>query len=219
MTSVKLLQKFAALLAILGGVALVVQSVLTVSHQMELGRSLGYGVVVYTGYFTITTNALCAAIALAFSPWFAADRRFAGLREPWVVTCATASIVMVGAVYHLLLSRLFHQEGVQAICNAVLHYTIPPLFPVLWWFAVPRNSLVWSDAWRVLAYPLGYLVYVVARGEATGLYPYFFIDVPRIGYAQALLNAAGLSVVFIAAGALLIVIKGTMRPPVTSDTE
>lgn len=210
-------QNFAALLALVGGLALVVQSVLTVSHHMDEGRSLGFGVVMYTGYFTITTNALCALIALAFSPWFAADRRFATLREPWVVTCATASIVMVGLVYHLLLSRLFHQQGVQAICNAVLHYTIPPLFPILWWFAVPRNSLVWSDAWRVLSYPLGYLVYVVARGEATGLYPYFFIDVPRIGYAQALLNAAGLSVVFIAAGALLIAIKGTMRPASADD--
>lgn len=210
-------QNFAALLALVGGLALVVQSVLTVSHHMDEGRSLGFGVVMYTGYFTITTNALCALIALAFSPWFAADRRFAALREPWVVTCATASIVMVGLVYHLLLSRLFHQQGVQAICNAVLHYTIPPLFPILWWFAVPRNSLVWSDAWRVLSYPLGYLVYVVARGEATGLYPYFFIDVPRIGYAQALLNAAGLSVVFIAAGALLIAIKGTMRPASADD--
>lgn len=210
-------QNFAALLALVGGLALAVQSVLTVSHHMNEGRSLGFGVVMYTGYFTITTNALCALIALAFSPWFAADRRFATLREPWVVTCATASIVMVGLVYHLLLSRLFHQQGVQAICNAVLHYTIPPLFPILWWFAVPRNSLVWSDAWRVLSYPLGYLVYVVARGEATGLYPYFFIDVPRIGYAQALLNAAGLSVVFIAAGALLIAIKGTMRPASADD--
>lgn len=210
-------KNFAALLALVGGLALVVQSVLTVSHHMDEGRSLGFGVVMYTGYFTITTNALCALIALAFSPWFAADRRFATLREPWVVTCATASIVMVGLVYHLLLSRLFHQQGVQAICNAVLHYTIPPLFPILWWFAVPRNSLVWSDAWRVLSYPLGYLVYVVARGEATGLYPYFFIDVPRIGYAQALLNAAGLSVVFIAAGALLIAIKGTMRPASADD--
>lgn len=210
-------KNFAALLALVGGLALVVQSVLTVSHHMVEGRSLGFGVVMYTGYFTITTNALCALIALAFSPWFAADRRFATLREPWVVTCATASIVMVGLVYHLLLSRLFHQQGVQAICNAVLHYTIPPLFPILWWFAVPRNSLVWSDAWRVLSYPLGYLVYVVARGEATGLYPYFFIDVPRIGYAQALLNAAGLSVVFIAAGALLIAIKGTMRPASADD--
>ena len=210
-------QNFAALLALVGGLALAVQSVLTVSHHMNEGRSLGFGVVMYTGYFTITTNALCALIALAFSPWFAADRRFATLREPWVVTCATASIVMVGLVYHLLLSRLFHQQGVQAICNAVLHYTIPPLFPILWWFAVPRNSLVWGDAWRVLSYPLGYLVYVVARGEATGLYPYFFIDVPRIGYAQALLNAAGLSVVFIAAGALLIAIKGTMRPASADD--
>lgn len=200
-------QHFAALLALVGGLALIVQCVLTVSHHMNEGRSLGFGVVMYTGYFTITTNALCVAVALAFSPWFATDRRFAVLREPWVVTCATASIVMVGAVYHLLLSRLFHQEGVQAVCNAVLHYTIPPLFPFLWWFVVPQNSLVWSDAWRVLSYPLAYLVYVVARGEVTGLYPYFFIDVPRIGYPQALLNAAGLSAVFIGAGLALIAVK------------
>ena len=120
---------------------------------------------------------------------------------------------MVGAVYHVLLSHLYQQEGLQAVCNRILHYTIPPLFPLPWWFAVPRHSLVWSDAWRILSYPLAYLVYLIARGEMTGLYPYFFIDVPRIGYPQALLNAAGLSAVFIAAGLLLIAVKGTVRPP------
>ena len=171
----------------------------------------------YTGYFTITTNALCAAVALAFTQWGRTNKKLSVLREPWVVTCATASIVMVGAVYHVLLSHLFHQEGLQAVCNAVLHYTIPPLFPILWWWTVPRYSLLWSDAWRVLSYPLAYLVYVIARGEATGLYPYFFIDVPRIGYPQALLNASALSAVFVAAGLALIAIKGTVRRPLPYD--
>ena len=207
------LTRFAALLAGLGGAALIVQCYLTVSHQIELGKTFGFGVVMYTGYFTITTNALCVAVAFAHSPWGAQKSRLSILREPWVVTCATAAIVMVGAVYHVLLSHLYQQEGLQAVCNRILHYTIPPLFPLLWWFAVPRHSLVWSDAWRILSYPLGYLVYLIARGEMTGLYPYFFIDVPRIGYPQALLNAAGLSAVFIAAGLLLIAVKGTVRPP------
>ena len=42
------------------------------------------------------------------------------------------------------------------------------------------------------------------RGEIVGDYPYPFIDVPQIGYARALINSAGVLVLFAAlAGAML----------------
>jgi hypothetical protein len=46
-------------------------------------------------------------------------------------------------------------------------------------------------------YPLAYLVYVFARGAVTGLYPYFFVDVPVIGWQAAARNAALVCAAFV----------------------
>jgi hypothetical protein len=59
----------------------------------------------------------------------------------------------------------------------------------------------------MLTYPVAYLIYLIVRGEATGLYPYFFIDVPRIGYGHALTNAALISGVFALSAVLMVFIK------------
>ncbi len=70
-----------------------------------------------------------------------------------------------------------------------------------------RGSLEWSDVPRIVAYPFAYMVYILFRGEVTGLYPYFFIDVPQIGYAQTLRNAAGIGLAFLAASAAFVAVK------------
>ena len=40
--------------------------------------------------------------------------------------------------------------------------------------------------------------YVFVRGEVFGLYPYDFVDVIKLGYRAALLNAAGLMLAYAA---------------------
>jgi hypothetical protein len=56
-------------------------------------------------------------------------------------------------------------------------------------------------------------VYIAARGEMTGVYPYWFVDVATIGYANALRNSAGLAVVFGLASLLFVAVKrGSGRP-------
>jgi hypothetical protein len=39
------------------------------------------------------------------------------------------------------------------------------------------------------------------------VYPYFFIDVSVIGYARALLNSVGISLIFIATGLVFVAAK------------
>lgn len=50
-------------------------------------------------------------------------------------------------------------------------------------------------------YPISYLAYALVRGEWMGAYPYPFIDVPALRYPRVFANAAGLLLVFVAAGA------------------
>jgi len=81
---------------------------------------------------------------------------------------------------------------------------MPVAFVVLWWRAVPRGSLHWGHLPPMMVYPSTYLGYLMVRGEAIGQYPYFFIDVARLGYPQVLLNAVGVALLFVALAAAAI---------------
>ncbi len=195
------------LLAVFGWAALGTQLVLSVQHQMSLGHSPGYGVFMYTGYYTILTNLFCTIVATAFSVQRAPESRWSAWREPWVVTAATVSIVMVGLIFHVLLRAQYQPTGIAAVTSLIHHYIVPVVFAIFWWRVVPRGSLVWSDVWRVFAYPAAYLVYVLMRGEIGGVYPYFFIDVRNLGYVQVLINASAISALFVGAGVAFIAAK------------
>ena len=201
------LRRFALGLAVLGWTALVLQAWISVNRHIALGNGAAYGVMMYTGYFTILINAFCAmvATALALGPKASASWRW--WRQPDKVTAAAVSILLVGVVYHLLLRNIHHPVGLEYACNLALHYLVPPLFVLLWWLVVPRGTLLWRDAVVAFAFPAAYAVYVFARGELAGVYPYPFFDVAKIGYSAALRNAAGLSVAFIVVGFAFVALK------------
>ena len=202
MTRHRTVQRLAVLLAVLGWTALVLQAWISVTRHIALGNGAAYGVMMYTGYFTILTNALCAAVAAAVALGARARPALQVLRRPAFITAAAVSILLVGVIYHLL-----HPVGLEYACNTALHYLIPPLFVVFWWLAVPRGVLVWRDLWLAFAFPAVYAVYVLVRGELAGVYPYPFLDVTKLGYADVLRNAAGLSAVFVTTAIALFAIK------------
>ena len=200
-------QRLAVLLAVLGWTALVLQAWISVTRHIALGNGAAYGVMMYTGYFTILTNALCAAVATAVALGARASPALQALRRPAFITAAAVSILLVGVIYHLLLRAIHHPVGLEYACNIALHYLVPPLFVVFWWLAVPRGVLVWRDLWLAFAFPAAYAVYVLARGEIAGVYPYPFFDVTKLGYSDVLRNAVGLSGVFVATGLTMLALK------------
>ena len=186
-------KKFASLLTIIGVITLTLQLSLTISRQVELGHSLLYGLFIYLGYFTILTNILCVLVAASHSPKFADNLGLVWLRKPWVVTTAATSILNVGIAYHLLLSQKFNPIGLHYLTNIFHHYILPILFIYFWWHSVPRGALYWQDLGRIVIYPISYLLYLIIRGELTGLYPYFFLNVSQIGYTETLRNVVGIT--------------------------
>ena len=200
-------QRLAVLLAVLGWTALVLQAWISVTRHIALGNGAAYGVMMYTGYFTILTNALCAAVATAVALGARASPALQALRRPAFITAAAVSILLVGVIYHLLLRAIHHPVGLEYACNIALHYLVPPLFVSFWWLAVPRGVLVWRDLWLAFAFPAAYAVYVLARGEIAGVYPYPFFDVTKLGYSDVLRNAVGLSGVFVATGLTMLALK------------
>lgn len=186
-------------LALGAAFAVALQLGLSIRHQLEAGRTVGFAVLQYTGYYTIITNSFCALVAAA-CVWPSRLGRFAAaLRSPIAITAASVSIVMVGLLYVTLLTRVHHPQGLEHLTNLLLHYLIPPLFAHFWWRIVPKGSVQWRDAWRCMALPAAYLIYLGVRGEATGLYPYYFIDVGQLGYARAAVNAVAIAAVFLLA--------------------
>jgi hypothetical protein len=206
-TSGPAVRRLAVLLAVLGWTALVLQAWISVTRHISLGNGAAYGVMMYTGYFTILTNALCAAVATAVALGARVRPALQALRRPAFITAAAVSILLVGVIYHLLLRAIHHPVGLEYACNIALHYLVPPLFVVLWWLAVPRGVLVWRDLWLAFAFPAVYAVYVLARGELAGVYPYPFFDVTKLGYVDVLRNAVSLSGVFVATGLTMLALK------------
>ena len=205
------LQNLAAVAALTGWAALLLQLWLTVATVLAQGRGWPMGMVIYFGYFTILSNLL---VALVLSAWCISSGSpgQGWLTRPVTLTIAASAITIVGLVYFLILRHTWKPEGLQFVADATLHYVMPVLMVLFWACAVPARALRWAHAPWLLLYPLAYLVYVFARGEVFGLYPYEFIDVLKTGYPAALRNSVGLIAAYAVVAGLFVGVKALLAP-------
>ncbi len=191
-----LARRSAAALGLLALATLVLQYALMVQTFAAMGQGPLAALWRFLGYFTLLTNCWVGIAMLAV----AAGRNV----SPRTLTALTLSILLVGTVYHLLLSATHHPVGWDWVANLGAH-TLVPAFTLLWWLAfVDRARLSFADIPVFTIWPFGYAVYALARGAVDGWYAYFFIDVPSLGYPQTLLNILFLGLGFAAAGALFV---------------
>lgn len=168
---------------------------LSIRLSLGNGESVAHGLLVYFGYFTILTNIF---IALVASSRLAAART--GLASESVRGCATTAIIIVGLGYHFLLRNVWSPEGWQWVADIILHYAVPVAAFAYWCLFPPRARLSATAPLAWSAYPVAYFVYAIARGKIIGSYPYYFIDVSRLGFGQVAINAIALLAGFIALG-------------------
>jgi hypothetical protein len=157
------------------------------------------GSIVYFGFFTILGNYL---VALAFAaPLIRPGSIF---ERPGVRTAIGIYILVVGVIFFLLLRDVYRPTGLGWWLNISLHYLMPPIYLADWVLFVDKRGLRFSQIPYWLIFPLAYAVYVLIHGAASGYYPYPFLDVRQFGYAQVLLNMAGLTVMFASLGVVFI---------------
>jgi hypothetical protein len=192
-----------AAVALLGWFALLLQLVLAIRLSAADGRGTLAGIWTYLGYFTILTN-LLVALALNAQALDLDDRLGRFFRHPGVATAIAANIAVVSIAYNLLLRQLWQPQGWQWLADVLLHDVMPALFLLFWWFVVDKAALRVRQIVSWLWYPLGYLVYVLARGAIDRWYPYPFLDVNAIGYGRVLINACGVGLAFIVIALLLL---------------
>lgn len=88
---------------------------------------------------------------------------------------ALVAVLLVGIAYSLMLRSQPVRPGLPSLANHLMHDALPVVY-ALAWLAGRHGALRQRDAWRAMVPPAIYFVYAMARGFATGRYPYWFID-------------------------------------------
>lgn len=182
---------------------LALQMQLLIERFAAEGRGPAEAVWRYFAFFTLLTNALAAVVVTA---WLV--RLVPG---PRMLATTAANVFLVGAVYHGALAQLSDPQGLQLLADRLVHTTTPVLFTVLWLFAAPRRALAWRDTLWMMIYPTFYFFYALGRGAIDGFYPYWFLDLPRLGERQMVINGAALMTLFGAVSLAFVAINREFR--------
>lgn len=161
------------------------------------------------GYMTIWTNilVLLGFMADAFS-W--KDQLFQFLRSHSVKTAISVFILIVGIVYHFLLSATYNPQGLGKVANGILHYVTPVGFFMYWAVMERKFRLPYLSSFSWLIYPVAFAAVSIFKGMITHDYPYPFLDVNALGYGQITLNMLGLGAFYLIAGWILIAINNQL---------
>jgi hypothetical protein len=186
---------------ILGWAALILQYALVLTGT--LGADSFTRTINFFSFNTIITNIL---VALAFTLPIIAPQSALGqfFSRPTVRTALTAYMIIVMGVVYVILRHLTKLEGWDLVADVILHYIMPVLFVIDWLFLVPKQTLKLSDTIAWLAYPIVYLLWTFIHGAYSGFYPYPFLNHSELGIARVLLNEAGLLVIFLVLGFVLV---------------
>ena len=198
-------RKLCTVMAILGWSGLAIQLELVLFARWMSGANVVGGLVSYFSFFTILTNTLAACVLTCAAGTRTSKGRTFFL-QPWVSSGIAVSIIVVGAAYSLLLRQLWQPEGLQWLANEILHDVMPVLFALYWWFCVPKGGLRVSHIGVWMLYPVLYFAYILLRGHLLGVYPYPFIDVEKLGYGQAFINAGEILAGFVAVALAVVAV-------------
>jgi uncharacterized membrane protein len=177
--------------------ALVLQLVLVVRGGRVLSEtyppSLGERLIRFVAYFTVESNLLVLVTTgrLAREPAYDA--------KAWraVRVAAVSGITVTGLVHWFLLRPLLHLDGADLLADRLLHVAVPILAVVGWLVFGPRPRIDWGDCLRATAWPIAWIVVILAQGGATGWYPYPFLDHRLHGWGHVVVVCAGITALFL----------------------
>ncbi len=202
----KLKIAYATLAALIVWGALGLQFYISVQLYMSQGISFAGGVIQVLSFFTILTNILVAVdyTFTAISPNSKPGKFFSSTST---LTATAVYIGIVGFIYNLVLRNQWNPQGWFKVADTLLHTTSPILFVAFWLIFVPKENLKWQLTYKWLLFPFLYLIYCLMRGQITGLYPYFFVDVAKFGYKQTAINCSLVLLAFVSFALVFISIS------------
>ena len=188
---------YAALLALAGWSAILLQCYWAIDTGIAKGLSLSMTIANVLSYFTILTNILVAG-------YLSAVASGTPVRSTSTGTALLNYILIVGVVYEVALRRLWNPEGLHLVVDVVLHYLVPLAYLTYWFLFIEKRTLNYRmvAAWTI--YPFAYLFYTLIRGHFYGFFPYPFVNFQDTGWPRLLVNVCGLIALFVLTGALLV---------------
>jgi hypothetical protein len=165
--------------------ALILQFALTIPAAMQT-RDLPLALLFFFSFFTILSN---LGLVLVYLSELSTSRPLAVFRRPVTRGLMLAVMALVLLFYHFLLAGTWNPEGPFLIADRLLHYATPLIYAIWWARFTPHGQLRLGDLPIMLAPALVYLALILLRGLFVGEYPYFILEVGRLGYPAVLLNA------------------------------
>ncbi|MGP3533342.1 Pr6Pr family membrane protein [Microbacterium sp. RD1] len=149
-------------------------------------------------FFTIQSNLFVLGTSIALAVSIRRDGRM------WRILRLDAllGIIITGLVYETILAPLVHLEGWAFVATIGFHYISPWATLIGWLVFGPRPRMSWGTFALAFIWPVLWLVYTFVHGAVTGWYPYPFLNVTEIGFADSLRN----SLVVLAIGVVLAVV-------------
>lgn len=194
------------LTVLLGWIGLAALLIFAVLRGTDEGISLITSLGRHYSYFTIWINTLIA-IALTFH-WLKPDSKINKLFiKPPINMALALYILIVAIIFSLLLRHTSRAEGLELIADRLLHDVVPILYIILWLFFLRGPGLKWYHLLWWLGLPLYYLFYILVRGYFINAYPYYFLRVSELGYAQVFKNAGGILLAFLLISLLLYAVN------------
>ena len=134
----------------------------------------------YFSYFTIDSS-MIAAVTLVVGGYYALRHAQDTRLLTTVQLCVFSAAVVVSVVYNLLLRGMANdvRDGNYAwpvLPNEILHVWAPIFIAVEWLIVAGAVKLNFKKIWWVIAFPLLWLVFSIARGAITGWWAYWFIN-------------------------------------------
>lgn len=200
---VALKHRLCTVMALLGWGGLAIQLYVILLMRWSSGASVIGGLLSYFSFFTVITNTMVATV-LTYAAISRPSKGRTFFLQSWVSSGIAVSIIVVGVAYSLLLRQLWQPHGLAWLANELLHDVMPVLFTLYWWLCVPKGSLRVSHIGVWALYPALYFAYILLRGHLLSVYPYPFIDVNKLGYAQVFLNAGEILAGFVGVALMLV---------------
>lgn len=175
-------------------------------------------------FYTNLSNALLAVYQLAL--WVSGHDPQCGvfrwLSSAGVALSMTLCILVTHLIYQWVLvpaakrsGKALSDIGFSGFGNLCVHYAVPWLTVAQWLLWQDKSGLTVGHAAWWLVLPLAYFAFAMLRartgvpiGHSDKLYPYPFLDYPRLGAKRFWLYVIGILAFFFALGCLFVGIGG-----------
>ena len=168
--------------ATLGAAATFTQLYYSLTFKLADGYSVLYGLNHYFSYFTCLMNTLVFTCLFCYSI-FPNSRFTRWFLRPASNGAVLLYILIVGIIFYALLYSTITSVGWDRTATHVVHGFVPSAYLALWFFYFRRGALRYLHCVEWLLVPGLYFIYILGRGELLLVYPYFFLNAGKYGYA------------------------------------